>query len=110
MTLTDTPPALDEEAVGALAGRVFEAGVGAMELVCVHLGKELGLYAALVEHGPLTSGELAKHTGIHPREPREWLEQQTIAGFATVADPSAAPDDRSYTLPAEAAAVLVDES
>ena len=112
MTNTTTAPAppVDEEAIGALAGRIFDAGVGAMELVCVHLGKELGLYAALVEHGPLTPGELAKRTGIHPPYAREWAEQQTIAGFLTVGDPSAAAEHRSYALPAETAAVLVDET
>jgi precorrin-6B methylase 2 len=109
-TTTALAPMVDEEAIGALAGRIFEAGVGAMELVCVHLGKELGLYTALVERGPLTSGDLAKHSGIHPRYAREWVEQQTIAGFVTVADPSAAPEDRSYTLPVETAAVLVDQT
>ena len=112
MTYTDTTiepvPQIDEAAIGALAGRVFEAGIGAMELVAVQLGKELGLYDALVEHGPLTSRELAKHAGIDPRYAREWLEQQTIAGFAEVEDATAGPDERGYTLPAAAAAVLVD--
>lgn len=108
MTVIDTPAAVDEEAIGALAGRIFDAGVGAMELVCVHLGKELGLYTALVEHGALTPGELAERTGINPRYAREWLEQQTIAGFLTVEDVSAGPDARTFSLPPETAAVLVD--
>jgi precorrin-6B methylase 2 len=110
MTYTDitTTPAVDEEAIGALAGRIFEAGVGAMELVAVHLGTDLGLYDELDQHGPLTPGELAKHAGIDPRYAREWLEQQTIAGFIEVGDASASPDERSYALPRASAAVLVD--
>ncbi|MFN2539554.1 MAG: trans-aconitate 2-methyltransferase [Mycobacteriales bacterium] len=107
---TQAAPPVDEEAIGALAGRIFEAGVGAMELVAVHLGKDLGLYDVLSERGPLTTGELADHAGIDPRYAREWLEQQTIAGFLEVADASADPDDRRYALPTTTAAVLVDPS
>jgi hypothetical protein len=116
MTYTDTTtapapaPQVDEAAIGALAGRIFEAGIGAMELVAVQLGTELGLYDKLVQHGPLTPGELADLAGIDPRYAREWLEQQTIAGFVEVRDAGARPDDRGYTLPASSAAVLFDRS
>jgi precorrin-6B methylase 2 len=114
MTYTDTTtapaPEIDESAIGALAGRIFEAGVGAMELVCVQLGKDLGLYDTLVQHGPLTPSELAEDAGIDPRYAREWLEQQTIAGFVGVVDVSAGPDERGYMLPTATAAVLVDPS
>jgi precorrin-6B methylase 2 len=114
MTNTDTrttpAPEIDEAAIGALAGRVFEAGVGAMELVAVQLGTELGLYDKLFHHGPLTPGELAKHADIDPRYAREWLEQQTIAGFIEVGNAGAGPDERGYSLSTAAAAVLLDTS
>jgi len=103
-------PAVDEEAIGALAGRVFEGGVAAFELIVVELGRQLGLYDVLSEHGPVTPADLAKRADIHPRYAREWLEQQTIAGFLEVDDPGAPAEERTYRLPAVTAAVLVDQT
>ena len=40
------------------------------------LGDRLGLYKALVTHGPVDSVELAEHTGLNERWLREWLQQQ----------------------------------
>lgn len=99
-----------EEAVGELAGRIFESGVAAFELITIHLGKKLGLYDVLATHGKVTSGELAARAGIDARYAREWLEQQTISGFLEVEDPQAGPEERTYRLPAVTAAVLVDEA
>jgi 2-polyprenyl-3-methyl-5-hydroxy-6-metoxy-1,4-benzoquinol methylase len=99
-----------EEAVGALAGRIFEAGLGAFELLSVYVGKELGLYDALVSQGTVTPGTLAAHAEIDARYAREWLEQQTIAGFVEVDDPQAGPEERTYRLSPATAAVLVDET
>jgi predicted O-methyltransferase YrrM len=113
MTVIDTTgagPEVDEEATGALASRVFEGGVAAFELIAVELGRQLGLYDVLSEHGPVTPADLAKHADIHPRYAREWLEQQTIAGFLEVDDPSATAEERTYRLPAVTAAVLVDQT
>src|SRR6187401_2327924 len=69
--------------VEALAGRLFGAGVEAMELCSVQLGVQLGLYAALAE-GPGTVADLAPRTGVAPRYLLEWLRQQAIAGFVHV--------------------------
>ncbi|HEX2504320.1 MAG TPA: hypothetical protein VHK00_10260, partial [Miltoncostaeaceae bacterium] len=41
----------------ALVERAFEALIGSLELASMHLGERLGLYAALDEAGPSTSGE-----------------------------------------------------
>src|SRR5438094_7786091 len=97
------------EAIGALAGRIFDAGVGAMELIAVHLGKELGLYDLLAANDSVTAPELADWAGIHSRYAQEWLEQQAVAEFLTVDHPGARPDERRYTLPPASAAVLADE-
>ena len=55
-----------------LAGRLFGAALGALEVYSVYLGAELGLYRALDERGPLVSGELAEAggapEGLTPRE------------------------------------------
>jgi 2-polyprenyl-3-methyl-5-hydroxy-6-metoxy-1,4-benzoquinol methylase len=91
-----------------LAERVFASVLGAFETVSIHLGDHLGVYRYLHEHGPASEAEVAEACGIAPRYAREWLEQQTVAGFLEVDDPGLPADKRSYSLPAEHAAVLVD--
>ena len=91
------------------AERVFTAMLGAFEVASIYLGEKLGLYAALAEGGPATSGELAERAGIAERYAREWLEQQAAVGYLTVDDAGAAPEERRFTLPAGHAAVLVDQ-
>ncbi|MDQ3648608.1 MAG: hypothetical protein M3433_08530 [Actinomycetota bacterium] len=60
--------------------RLFQATLGAWDILTVYLGDRLGLYRALAEAGSLTSGELAAATGTHERYVREWLEQQAANG------------------------------
>jgi hypothetical protein len=105
--LTDdaTDPAA---AVEAVADRLLHDTATTLELLAVHVGLELGLYAALAEHGPATPEQLADRAGIAPRYAREWLEQQTAAGNLVCLDPTAAPDARSFVLPAAVATVLLD--
>ena len=93
----------------ALTSRLLESTVHALELYGIHLGKELGLYAALQSRGPLTPPELARDTSIAPRYAREWLEQQAVAGILTVERPSTSADERRYQLPDEHVNVLVNE-
>ncbi len=93
----------------ALVERLFGATIASFELGCLYLGHRLGLYAALGERGPLTPGALAEASGIHPRYAREWLEQQAAAGILDVDDPSAAQDERRFSLPAGHDEVLLDE-
>jgi 2-polyprenyl-3-methyl-5-hydroxy-6-metoxy-1,4-benzoquinol methylase len=100
--------AFDEAKAGAFAERLFGAGIAAAELATVYVGDQLGLYRSLSEAGPSTFGELARHSGIHPRYAQEWLEQQAAAGILEVDDASAAAERRRYTLPPEHAAGLVD--
>ena len=102
---TIAPAALDPDAA---AERLIEEAVTFAEYLSVSLGLELGLYAALDEGGPATARDLAERTGIAPRYAREWLEQQTAAGYLSCEDPSAAPDDRRFTLPEGFRAVLLD--
>ncbi len=107
MTLTTS------DRTDALAERLFGATLGALELLSIYLGTELGLYHALTQNGPLTYGELADRAGIAPRYAREWLEQQAVAGLLDVdqTDPCryrlapdharvlAAPDDPAHVAP-----------
>jgi 2-polyprenyl-3-methyl-5-hydroxy-6-metoxy-1,4-benzoquinol methylase len=108
--MTTTQTVSDDRATrrDALAGRLFEATLGALELQSVYLGDRLGLYQALADGGPATSGDLAERAGIAERYAREWLEQQAVAGFLDVDDVAADPSARRYALPPAHADVLVD--
>ncbi|MET0741428.1 MAG: class I SAM-dependent methyltransferase [Candidatus Nanopelagicales bacterium] len=98
-----------ESQVEELVGRLFLGGVAAFELLTIHLGKELGLYAALAHNGGATAPGLAGAAGIDPRYAREWLEQQAVAGLIDVDNAEQSPDDRTYRLSTAHAQVLLDE-
>jgi SAM-dependent methyltransferase len=98
-----------DERRDALVGRLFEAVLGAMDLMSLYVGDRLGLYRALAESGPLTSSGLASAAGIHERYAREWLEQQAVSGILEVEDAAADALDRRYSLPAGHDEALLDE-
>ena len=92
----------------ALAERLFRDAAGALELYTIYLGERLGLYRALHEGGPATSGELAARTGTNERYVREWLEHHAASGLLDVDDVAADPLARRFSLPAAHAPVLLD--
>jgi SAM-dependent methyltransferase len=102
MTTTEAPQTIEE-----LVGRLFVAGVGAIELCNAYLGIHLGLYREL-DAAPATAAELAQRTGCDTRYLREWLQAQAISGFATAdgADPAIA----RYALADGVADVFVHET
>ena len=92
-----------------LAGRLFGAGIAAMDLLSVYLGDRLGYYRALAGNGSgLTSGEIAARTSTHERYAREWLEQQAVTGILSVDDQEEGPEKRRYSIPAGHAEVLTE--
>jgi 2-polyprenyl-3-methyl-5-hydroxy-6-metoxy-1,4-benzoquinol methylase len=91
-----------------LVGKLFGEALGALNLLCVYLGDRLGLYRALADAGPSTSGELAAAAGIAERYAREWVEQQAMAGVLQTGNPDASDADRRYELPAGHDEVLLD--
>jgi SAM-dependent methyltransferase len=93
-----------------LVGRLFGSALGAVDLVCVYIGDQLGLYSALVREGPSTSAELAGFAGLNERYVREWLEQQSMAGILEPENPSAPDAERRYVVPAGHDEVLLDAS
>ena len=95
------------DATGALADRLFRDAAGALELYTIYLGDRLGLYRALHEDGPATSGELAVLTGTNERYVREWLEHHAASGLLEV-DVVTDPLARRFSLPAAHVPVLVD--
>ena len=103
MTTTEAAPAATEQ----LAGRMFAAGVAAIELCNAYLGMHLGLYRSL-DGAPATAAELASRAGCDERYVREWLQAQAISGFVTVdgTDPASA----RFTLAEGMADVFVDET
>jgi 2-polyprenyl-3-methyl-5-hydroxy-6-metoxy-1,4-benzoquinol methylase len=109
MTTTSPPVAPStEEVTGELAGRLFEAGLGAFELITVALGEKLGLYRALADHGPATAAQLGEAAGVDVRYAREWCEQQAAAGLLAVDDVDLGPQQRHFALRPGSEAVLLD--
>ncbi|MDP9357445.1 MAG: methyltransferase domain-containing protein [Chloroflexota bacterium] len=108
MTETTQPAVEPLAAPDALAARLFDATLGAMDLFAVYLGYRLGYYRALAEGGPATSGELAQRTGTAERYAREWLEQQAVTGMLDCDNAEAEGGERRFRLPAGYEAVLVD--
>jgi 2-polyprenyl-3-methyl-5-hydroxy-6-metoxy-1,4-benzoquinol methylase len=94
----------------ALAERVFAAANESSYLAAIHIGRELGLYAALRDGGPATSADLAERTATDERYTREWLEHQAVGGLLAVDDAAAGPTERRYELPAGHAEALLDHT
>jgi 2-polyprenyl-3-methyl-5-hydroxy-6-metoxy-1,4-benzoquinol methylase len=99
---------IDNDRRDALAGRLFDAALGAFDLLSIHLGLDLGLYEALRDDGPATATELAGRAGIDARYAREWLEQQAVTGILDVDDVTADAGARRFSLPAGHAEALLD--
>jgi 2-polyprenyl-3-methyl-5-hydroxy-6-metoxy-1,4-benzoquinol methylase len=106
MTSASEAPTAQTE---ALVERLFNAAIDPLEIASIHMGGRLGFYRALADGGEATPPELASRTGTAERYVREWLEQQVVAGFLSVDDPEATPDERRYGLPAAHRSVFVDE-
>ena len=68
MTSVKLDPQKVEEVADKAPGFLSAAGVSGL----VYLGDRLGLYRALSESGPSTSGQLAAKTGFHERWVRKW--------------------------------------
>lgn len=95
---------IDMETVGAFAEQIAGVITGGVTTAMMVVGDRLGLYAALARSGPVTPAELADETGNDERYVREWLAQQAAIGFV-----DHDPTDRTFTLPAEHAAVLATD-
>lgn len=100
MAITTPTPTPTAESI---AERVFGAVVETMYLGSIHIGRELGLYAALRDHGPQTPAELAQLTSTDERYAREWLEHQAVGGFVLY-------EDGRFELPEGVAEALLDHT
>jgi SAM-dependent methyltransferase len=102
-------PTTNEHSADALAERVFESALGTFDIFAIYVGDRLDYYRQLMDHGPLTTHELAQRAGTEERYTREWLEQQAVSGFITMYTPETTGEPRRFTLPTEYAEVLTDE-
>ncbi len=109
MTTNAASPQTDAERTQALVGRLFETGLGTMDLLSIYIGDSLGYYQALSRAASgFTPAQLARRTGTHARYAREWLEQQAATGFIAVTTPSDDPAKRRFSLPAHTAEAFLD--
>ena len=76
------PPEIDHDQLGPTILELYRIKQGEMLSGLVHLGSRLGLWAALGEHGPCTSEQLAEATGLQERWVREWLYGVASADLA----------------------------
>lgn len=97
--------AIDESKLNAFINKVVGDVGATLSSIGVVIGDRLGLWKAMAAGGPLTASELAKRTECSVRYISEWLDAQASAGYVTY---DAAT--QKYTLPAEQAAVLADET
>lgn len=104
-TVTSAVGDIDLAEVEAFAGRVALDRASAYQGVLTYLGDRLGLWRTLAAVGSATSGELAEEAGLAERYAREWLSAQAAAGYLDYDAGSG-----RFSLPAERAMVLADES
>jgi len=99
-----TTQTIDEAKLGAFMERFLGDAAGLMASTMAMLGDRLGLFRALADHGPATSGELASAAEVNERYAREWLRGMHAAGYLELDRESA-----RYALPPEYAQVLAAE-
>ncbi len=95
----------DQEKLQEFPGKAIGDIGAAMSANMVLLGDKLGLYKAMAKLGAVSSAELAKATKTTERYVREWLGNQAAGGYVTYD-----PGSGRYTLPAEQAMALADDS
>ena len=86
--------------LGKMVGDLGSVATGAL----VVLGDRLGFYKAMRSGERMTAAELARRTGTHERNVREWLAAQAAAGYVGYDR-----DEDSFYLNAEQATVFADE-
>jgi 2-polyprenyl-3-methyl-5-hydroxy-6-metoxy-1,4-benzoquinol methylase len=105
MTAIEQPAAIDHDKVMSFVFRAVDEVGATLNTALVVMGDRLGLYRALAGAGPLTPAELAERTGTNERYVREWLNAQAAGAYVDYD-----PDSSRYTLSAEHAIALTDDS
>jgi SAM-dependent methyltransferase len=97
-------PQIDQSKLEAFAARAVADIAASYTGVMVSLGSKLGLYKAMVGHGPMSANEVARRAGCAERYVREWLNAQAAGGYLAFH-----PSSETYELTPEQALVLADE-
>ena len=105
MSTTEEPVAVDFDKLMGFVFRAVDEVGSTLNSALVVMGDRLGLYRGMAGAGPLTPAELAERTGAAERYVREWLNAQAAGAYVDYD-----PDSGRYTLPAEQAVALTDES
>jgi SAM-dependent methyltransferase len=96
---------IDQEKLDALVTKAVSELAAGYGGVMIGIGRQLGLYRAMVGAGPMTSEAVARAAGCAERYVREWLNGQAAGGYVVYH-----PGSRTYELTAEQAMVLADET
>jgi SAM-dependent methyltransferase len=96
---------IDPDKLMAFVFRAVDEVGATLNTALVVMGDALGYYRTMADGVPVTAAELAERTGTSEHYAREWLSAQAAGAYVEY-DAQA----RRYTLPAEHAAALVDES
>ncbi|MEO7372137.1 MAG: SAM-dependent methyltransferase, partial [Ilumatobacteraceae bacterium] len=92
---------IDPDKLKLYSFHLFSKLEGAVTAGMVHLGDQLGLYAAMKSAGgPITTAELAASAGLDERWVREWAYNQAAAKMIEV------DEQERFSLTPEATAVL----
>jgi SAM-dependent methyltransferase len=104
-TAATTAPTIDMDKLMAFVFRAVDEVGSTLNCALVVMGDQLGYYRALAADGAMTPSDLARRTETGEKYAREWLNAQAAGGFVEY-DPATG----RYTLPAEYAIALTDES
>lgn len=109
MTITTPNPLTAAPAeIDTVTDKVFGDLIGATNTYAVAIGVSLGWYDALATAATMTSTELAVVTNTDERYAREWLEQQTVAGYLDVQDATVSSTLRRFAISPATAEVLTN--
>ena len=87
-----------------LVERIIEHNIATLMVGATYIGDRLGLFRAMAGAGPVTAERLASKAGVNPRYALEWLRAMASSSYIDYH-----PASGAFELPAEHAAVLVDE-
>lgn len=102
---SQTTQAVDMGKAVELTRRLTDDFGAAHAVALGYTGDRLGLFRALVEHGALTSGQLAARTGLNERYVREWAAAMVASAYIDYS-----PADATFHMTPEQAEVLVNRS
>ncbi|HZB21106.1 MAG TPA: class I SAM-dependent methyltransferase [Blastococcus sp.] len=102
---TATSRPIDADKLMGFVFRTVDEVGATLNTALVVMGDALGYYRAMADGSPVTPSELAERTGTDEHYTREWLAAQAAGSYVEYD-----PGSRTYTLPAEQAAALTDET